>query len=275
MNLRTLGTRTLVAAILGPLIIFMMLYGRLPFLCLVVIITVISEYEFFKIIKAKGFEGQEITAILAAIALLCVLYYFSVEKVWIVLSIFLIVVLITELYRSKANVIANLSSTVFAVCYLSFLFGHLILIRELPKAVNIPYAYAGRWIVMMFLVTWACDTAAYILGSAWGRHKLMKKISPNKTIEGTLAGFVVALLSALVCHFWFIKGISVFDSLVIGAICGSVGQYGDLVESMIKRNVGVKDTSTIIPGHGGMMDRFDSPLLSAPIIYLFLRFVTF
>lgn len=275
MKFPTLGVRTLVAAIFGPLIILSTLRGGLLFLGLVGIIVTVSMYEFFQITSKRAVSGQQFTGILGAIVLLVVIYFRGAETVWLVFTMLLLVVLVVELYRKVPAATINVSVTIFGVGYLSFLFGHLLLIRELPNVVNIPYAYGGRWIVMMFLVIWACDTAAYLAGSAWGKHKLMERISPKKTIEGTAAGFLVAILTALLCHYWFIEGIALRDSLIIGAICGSIGQYGDLVESMFKRDVGVKDTSTIIPGHGGMMDRFDSPLLSAPVVFIYLKFVVF
>lgn len=275
MKFPTLGIRTLVAAIFGPLIIFSTLRGGVLFLGLLSIIVAFSMYEFFQITPKRGINGQQITGILGALILIVVLYLVGVNGVWLVFTVLFLVVLMVELYRKSATPTINVSTTIFGVGYLSFLFGHLLLIRELPHVVNIPYSSGGRWIVMMFLVIWACDTAAYLAGSTWGKHKLMERISPNKTVEGTTAGFIVAIFVAYICHIWFIKGIALYDSLIIGAICGSVGQYGDLIESMFKRDMGVKDTSTIIPGHGGMMDRFDSPLLSAPVVFLYLKFIAF
>jgi len=120
-----------------------------------------------------------------------------------------------------------------------------------------------------------CDTAAYIVGSYLGKHKLIPRISPNKSIEGTVAGFFFALITAYICYITFIQGLRLQDALVIGGIAGSIGQYGDLFESMFKRDAGVKDSSHIIPEHGGILDRFDSLTLSAPVVFLYLSYCAF
>ena len=153
------------------------------------------------------------------------------------------------------------------------MFGSFLLIRELPLIHNFEYSEAGQWLIMLILVTWVCDTAAYMFGSYLGRHKLMPRISPNKSVEGSIFGFLFAVLAAYVCHIWFIDNLSSLDSMAIGAIVGSFGQFGDLFESMLKRDADIKDSSNLIPGHGGMMDRFDSLTISAPIMYLYLIFV--
>ena len=114
-----------------------------------------------------------------------------------------------------------------------------------------------------------------MLGSKFGKHKLFPRVSPNKTVEGTAFGFFFALLTAYISQLTFLPEISLVDALVIGVICGSFGQASDLIESLFKRDAGVKDASNLIPGHGGVLDRFDSEILVAPVVYFYLRFVVF
>lgn len=106
-----------------------------------------------------------------------------------------------------------------------------------------------------------------------GKHKLFESVSPNKTIEGAVAGFVLATITAYLCQVTFMDQLALLHAMAIGAICGSAGQVSDLTESLFKRDAAVKNASKIIPGHGGFLDRFDSPILAAPAVYFYLRFV--
>ena len=143
----------------------------------------------------------------------------------------------------------------------------------LAKGTGHPTIFGGKLIILLLLSIWICDSAAYIAGSRFGRHKLFSRVSPNKTVEGTLFGFLFALATAFACQMTFINELSLTQALVIGGICGSFGQLSDLVESLLKRDAGVKDSSNLIPGHGGILDRFDSEILVAPLVYFYAYFV--
>ena len=114
------------------------------------------------------------------------------------------------------------------------------------------------WFLLALLVTWLFDTFAYLVGKTWGRRKLIPRISPNKTVEGSIGGLVAAGLTALLCNQVFGMDLGVVTALFCGLLLGAVGQLGDLVESMLKRARGVKDSGNLIPGHGGMLDRIDA-----------------
>jgi len=129
------------------------------------------------------------------------------------------------------------------------------------------------WFLLALFLTWLSDTFAYVVGKTWGKHKLIPRVSPNKTIEGALGGLVAAAATAVVCDTWFGMDIGIALSIGIGLVLGAVGQIGDLSESMLKRGRGVKDSSNLIPGHGGMLDRIDALIfvivaawLIAPIV---------
>ena len=117
---------------------------------------------------------------------------------------------------------------------------------------------------------WACDTAAYFIGSAIGKHKLFPRVSPNKSWEGSIAGFIFAVAAFYVSKILMLDFINLTDAIILGVIVGTVGQLGDLIESLLKRDAEVKDSSSLIPGHGGVFDRFDSLLLTAPIVYIYM-----
>lgn len=154
--------------------------------------------------------------------------------------------------------------TLFGICYVNWLLGHAFWLRDLE---------AGReWILLLVSVTWLGETAAYLVGSAFGRHKLAPAISPAKTVEGALAQLVMSVLAALGARAAFFPALSLESALVVGLLLGVVGQAGDLFESAIKRSVGAKDAGRLIPGHGGMLDRVDSLLVNTPVLFYYATY---
>ncbi len=147
------------------------------------------------------------------------------------------------------------------VVYIGWLFGHWVLLRALP---------GGAWLVLFaFLLTWASDTGAYFAGRAFGRHKLAPRVSPGKTVEGAIGGTLLAGAVA-----WFLgpklAGVAAPVALLLGLTLSVVAIVGDLTESALKRYTGVKDSGRLLPGHGGVMDRFDSALFTLPVVYYFM-----
>jgi phosphatidate cytidylyltransferase len=124
---------------------------------------------------------------------------------------------------------------------------------------------------MLLVMVWASDIGAYLVGRSIGKHQLTS-ISPNKTWEGAVAGFIFSILAAIACQYFFVHQISQIHAAILGAILGVTGQLGDLSESLLKRSVSMKDSGSIIPGHGGMLDRLDSLLFGAPTIYYYFYF---
>lgn len=164
--------------------------------------------------------------------------------------------------RRTPNFLAELSAATFGVIYLSFLPSTIILLRKM-----------GFTIALTPLVlTWLYDTFAYLTGSAIGRHKLAEKVSPKKTWEGTLCAFPLTFFCAfLLCKFW-VPAFTVYDAIVLSVGIGILGTIGDLLESGMKREVGLKDASKAFPGHGGFLDRMDSLIFNIPFFYLYLLF---
>lgn len=148
--------------------------------------------------------------------------------------------------------------------YLPLLLAHLLLLRQLP---------AGReWIFLTLLVIMGCDSCAYFLGSKFGKRKLYPAVSPNKSVEGGLAGLFGAVLAVMIARVTFLPMIGIVDGILIGVLLGIVGQLGDLFESLLKRACKVKDSGTTIPGHGGVLDRLDSLLFAFPLVYYIARY---
>jgi len=165
----------------------------------------------------------------------------------------------------------DIAATFFIASFVGVLFGYLMALRiiaEAPKGLET----GADLVFLLFLVVWGSDTAAYYIGSSLGRHPLAPRVSPKKTIEGAIAGILGALAAAFVAREWFMTRLTVRDCIVLGLVLGSVGMLGDLVESMFKRGAGMKDSASLVPGHGGILDRVDSLLYAAPVLYYYYMF---
>ncbi|MBN2102532.1 phosphatidate cytidylyltransferase [bacterium] len=270
MNMRELGFRLIVAGVGIPAILVCTLLGKIWMVIVVLIIETVALSEFYQLYKNKGFSPNIILGIGSVILMTLSVYLFQLKYIYPVIFIALTSCMICEMFRNKSHPIINIAITIFGWLYLSF-FSSLILIRQFPKTAGFSHITGGWLVMQIFFTIWLCDTAAYFWGSKFGRHPLFKKISPKKTWEGAIAGFVVSVPSAIFIRFLFVPHTSLLHSIILGAIVGSFGQIGDLIESFIKRDAGVKDSSGLLPGHGGFLDRFDSPLIVTPLVYLSMR----
>lgn len=153
----------------------------------------------------------------------------------------------------------------FGSAYIGWMLSHLILLRGFECGIAL--------IFFVFLVTWVSDTAAYYVGSSFGTHKLAPQISPGKTIEGSVGGLVGSVMMVVIAKFGFMPWLDLEDCLIVGLLLGSVGQAGDLFESRLKRYAGVKDSGTILPGHGGLLDRVDSLIFTVPVFYYYVMLI--
>ena len=160
-------------------------------------------------------------------------------------------------------------------CYIGLCTGSLVLLRSLPGSIYVyPFGYAdrGAWLMLLTaLCVWMSDTAAFVVGRKYGRRKLSPRLSPGKTVEGALGGLFGSLIVGLIFGLWF--HLSLIQSGAIGGLAGTMGQAGDLWESSLKRELEIKDFGTVIPGHGGALDRFDSLFFVAPLAALLMTLV--
>lgn len=264
--------RTAVTILVGPLILFLSWLGGYYFLAFVCIICLLGMYEFYRLSARKGAAAAIYLGLLAGVAVCLCFFYQRPDLLWLVLVGTTILCLLGELFRDVEAPILNVSATMMGLLYVAIPFAFLIALRQFPAHAPLQ-SRGGSLVMMVFLCIWVCDSAAYIFGSRWGRHKLFPRVSPNKTVEGTFAGFLFSLLTAYASYLTFLLDFELRDALVVGAICGSFGQLSDLIESLFKRDAGVKDASNLIPGHGGVLDRFDSEILAVPLVYLYLRYV--
>jgi phosphatidate cytidylyltransferase len=146
--------------------------------------------------------------------------------------------------------------------YLGGLFGVIARLFQQP--------HGGDWVLLVMIYSFGSDTMGYFVGRAFGRHKLYEAVSPKKTVEGSLGGLLGALFGGLLAHFWFLPTLDLIPAIALSIAAGAAGQAGDLSESLIKRSVGVKDSGTLLPGHGGILDRVDALLFSAGMVYFYV-----
>ena len=213
----------------------------------------------------------------------------------ILLLLFILLAIMRELFRGRPSPLNNLGATILGVVYVSLFFACLIGLRSIFQPSEFPVGavtglegvgvtqevrdrvdlWGGLTVCAVFATVWLCDSAAYFAGRSFGRTKLLPRVSPNKTWEGALAGFVAAVGMFLLARELLLPYLSVGHAVATGCIIGVFGQVGDLAESLLKRDAGVKDSSSLIPGHGGMLDRFDSLLFVSPILFLYYDFIVF
>ncbi len=271
-KLNNLTTRVIVGLIGIPLLIVLSLIGKIPFLILVLAIGLVSYFEFTRMMRNKHSYTNKLIGYLS-VAVIIVNEYKSIIDYHLLLLLITVLLLFFELFRNKDSAVANIGSTLVGIFYIGILSAAIIDLREFYRDSAFTYPQGGYLIISILASIWICDSAAYFIGSAFGKHKLFPRVSPNKSWEGAVAGFIFAVVGMIAAHEFILNFLELKDVIVIGLIVGLFGQIGDLIESLIKRDSHVKDSSSIIPGHGGILDRFDSLLFTAPIVYLYLTLI--
>ncbi|NQT61897.1 MAG: phosphatidate cytidylyltransferase [Candidatus Marinimicrobia bacterium] len=190
-----------------------------------------------------------------------------------ILIVSILILLTWEMFRKKSHVMENVASTFFAATFIALAMSYFISLQQLGFEGQGGHL-GGYAVLTVFIGVWTCDTMAYFVGSAIGKHKIFPRVSPNKSWEGSISGLIGSLIALmLIVRAGWLPGLDYTDALILGLIAGVAGQLGDFAESLVKRDVGVKDSSNLLPGHGGAWDRFDSILFAAPLSYLYLTLV--
>ena len=238
---------------------------------LVTALTIGGLYEFFYMLKKKGIPIYSYFGIFIGMFIpLSIFFRFELTKNWELLFTvlaFLTILMLQFARKDNSNAIVGISTTMFGIFFISWLFSFLIKIRLLIDGVG-----GIKLLYFILLVTKAGDIGALLIGSWLGKHPLLPRISPNKSIEGSLGSFTFSMTMALVCRSFLPDSIpfSFWQVVLIGAFFGGLGQLGDLSESLIKRDCNVKDSGKLLPGMGGILDVIDSLLFSAPAFYLYI-----
>ena len=239
----------------------------LAFFVLIAITVLLAQWEFLGLFIEKRYLSQHaLIGFPGAVLLLIAMQWPTVLSFSLALSMILAGLLCYQVSLAPSES-RHLSMFIllFGILYIGYTLGHFLRLRN---------QHDGALLVLfVLLVTWAGDTAAYYVGKTWGSRPLAPRLSPNKTIEGFLGGLVVAPLIAWIGHLWFLPAVTPVDCLILGLLFTVLGLLGDLSESALKRHAGVKDSGSLIPGHGGVLDRVDSLLLNAPVFYYYMAFV--
>jgi phosphatidate cytidylyltransferase len=229
--------------------------------------------ELDALMQVKGFRPSRSIVIMTLVGFFLLGHfhltrYFSILLTWSVIGSFFHL-----LFRRPVATMADISATLLAVLYLVFLPMHYMLLRDLgQRPGQLPWEEPGfGYLLMILLVITSCDVAAYYAGKAFGKHLLYPAISPKKTQEGSLAGILAGVLMGCICT--SVMGLPLHHGVILSLLLCVVGQLGDLSESLLKRDAGIKDSGMILQGHGGLLDRFDSYIFCGPIAYYYINWV--
>lgn len=262
MNKRYLG-----ALMISPLLIFLFIGGiYLKYFTLA--LSLAGIYELYTVVKQKNINTLSYVGYI-----LCIIYYILLNKninsqgIILLVTVAVFIMLCIPTIDLKYNFI-DIAVTVFGFIYIAVFFSFIFLVSEKN--------YGSYLVWLIFISSWICDTAAYYVGRYLGKNKLCPKVSPKKTVEGSLGGLLGSVLACTIFGFIisnFGVNISLYHYTIIGGLSGMFCQFGDLAASSIKRYANVKDYSNLIPGHGGILDRFDSILFASVVVYYYITLI--
>jgi len=288
-----LALRLVTAALLVPALIYTIWVGGLLYLAVIMVIVLLGLREFYRLIEDKGAQPLVGFGLAAGVAIPVVAYVGNEYHATILMTATLLAVMVAQVGKAQiTEALASISGTFFGVFYVGWLLSHAIVLRQFHDVVSAKWGAAaaagispdaGAFYMFYTVGTVVmCDVGAYFGGRAWGRRKLAPQISPSKTVEGALSGIGVGICSGLIAKGLFdlawpsmSRDFSWLAALLFGLVLSIVGIIGDLVESLLKRDARVKDTGSLLPGMGGVLDRIDSNLLGIPVMYYGLLAYTY
>jgi len=271
--MKKLFRRALSGFVFVSVLIFCIYYSKISFIGLFYILMTLCLYEFKKMIQLKSYFPYIIGSLIFVFGNILNVEdvpsraLFEYSGVALFLTIFISFVSI--LFAKKNEVISHLGKIFLTIIYIVVPFTLMVQIPFL----NATFDYVNSIILGVFILIWTNDTFAFLVGKNLGKHKLLERISPNKTIEGFIGGMIFTFGVSIILANQFGQILSIIQWVVIAGIVSIFGVLGDLIESMFKRQAGVKDSSNLIPGHGGFLDRLDSAIFSAPFIFIYLQLV--
>jgi len=277
--------RYISAAVAIPIGVAICIFSPVGFIILATVLINVGVVEFYAMARNRGFSPHSIIGTLCSIGI-CLLAWLSNNPLSMMYALVAAVVIIFTLamVRNCRDAMINISVTLLGIIYVGWFASHLILLRQMSGvSETTPFNLMGAgYVIILLVLLWLGDGGAFFAGIGWGKHKLIPSISPNKTIEGAIGGIILTVIGAAVLKELGLllrsMGILFFPDftypvyLLLAVGIAITGQIGDLCESYLKRDAGLKDTGNLFPGHGGFLDRFDSLLISAPLYYYFLQF---
>ncbi len=264
------ATRMLTGFILGTISMACIIKSGVLLLLLLYVFVFFASREYVKILEHKGFYPSLKVIWLAEAVFGLIAYYQRYDLTALTLTAFSIISFMWVLFRGRQPYIANAATTILGFIYCGWFPLHLMFLRELSSD---RFHDGLGFVVMMFTAILLTDIGCYYAGRHLGKHKLAPVVSPNKTIEGSIGGMISAVIGAVIVSY-FIE-FEWYYAVIIGLICTVFAQIGDLCESLIKRDAGVKDSGDTLPGHGGFLDRTDSFIFTIPVMYYFCKYFVF
>jgi phosphatidate cytidylyltransferase len=245
------------------------LYNNLMFAAVVLAVTVLGLYEFFSMLEKKGISIFKYFGIgMGAIIPASILFHFELTKGWELLFIvvaFLFLIIMQFKRRENHGSVVGISTTIFGILYIAWFFSFIIKIRYLPGGLGL--------VTALLVITKSGDIGAYLVGIWLGRTPLIPRVSPKKSVEGAFGGLIFSMAAAMLSRPLMPDSFSMFHMALVGICVSILAQLGDLSESLMKRDCGIKDSAAIIPGFGGILDIIDSLLFTAPVFYFYITLI--
>lgn len=267
-------SRIIVAIIGIPILVWILYSGGIPLLVFTNIIVGIGAYEYYRMGRMAGKNSHTYLGMILAILIPNFIYFKGELNInfEMIMALFLIVIMSIRVLKNKVeNASAEIGQTLLGALYTGGLFSHILLISRLENG--------GKWLLTAQIMVWICDSLAYFIGLSIGRkffNRGFNSISPKKSIEGSLGGIICTTISLYFLDRGFglvDGGLSLISIIILGVFISLVAQIGDLGESMFKREFKIKDSGNLLGGHGGILDRFDSMLFVAPVMYYLLKLI--
>jgi phosphatidate cytidylyltransferase len=281
--MKNLFTRTVSGIVFMGIMVGCLLGGVIPYACLMLFLLIGMLSEFYELTMGKGFWLQKTIGTLAGVTLwMAVLLLLTSQYGTIALALFLVLFLLwiflfmQQLYKKSDTPFADIACTLLGFMYVALPLALMNLM--VFNFGGYGCEYDGTLLLALFIILWGNDVGAYVFGMLFGqkgKHKLFPSISPKKSWEGFAGGLLIALLTGYVLHLAHLLSFGWTHSLVISLLIAVFGVFGDLIESMLKRSAGVKDSGKIMPGHGGLLDRFDAALLAFPVACIYIAVIKF
>lgn len=259
-----LRDRVLSTVVLAPLVIGLAYLGGLWFLGLMLLAGALAGWEYFSLLAHGGHTPLRWLGLIAIVIIIAEAYWAQAWSLRLVLTALILISLSAALFRTTQAPVTDWAWTMAGVFYFGLLLNHFVALRNLPQGLS--------WLLLGLLLTWITDTGAYFSGRALGRHKLWPRHSPKKTWEGAIGGWLVGTAAGALLGPWLV-GQTPWAGAALGGLVCLIAPFGDLAESMVKRQMGAKDSSHLIPGHGGIWDRLDSLLFVVPVVYYWAALV--
>ncbi|MEI6694599.1 MAG: phosphatidate cytidylyltransferase [Bacteroidota bacterium] len=268
-------TRTITGSLFVILIIASILLSHYFFSIVFLLFSILGIAEFYSITAKEEIKPQRLIGIIISVLLFCISAIVSISNahfklLFLIIPLFFIPFII-ELFRNKPNSISNIATTLLGIFYVVL---PLSLLNFIPNISFESGIYNKGILLGYFILIWTNDTFAYLVGVKIGKTRLFERISPKKSWEGSIGGLIFSMLAAYLLSLFFseLTGIMWIGMAIIIVVSGTLG---DLTESMFKRNLNIKDSGTILPGHGGILDRLDALFISAPFVFFYLTFINY